>query len=70
MTSGSIDPRTRELILELIRVEPRRPTEILDSLMIKQQTLPQVRDALAMLLDTGVIEMGPDRRLHVAEAAA
>jgi hypothetical protein len=70
MTSASMDPRTRELILELIRVAPLRPTEILDSLMLKQQTPPQVRDTLAILLDTGVIEMGSDRRLHIAAVAA
>jgi len=66
----SIDHGTRELILELLRVEPRRPTEILENLTPKQQASAQVRDALAVLLDTGVIEMGADRRLHLAKAAA
>lgn len=70
MTSASIDPRTRELILDLIRVAPLRPTEVLNNLIEKQQTSFQVRDALAVLLDTGVIEMGADRRLHMAEVAA
>jgi hypothetical protein len=70
MTSASIDPRTRELILELIRQEPLRPTEILDNLMAEQLTLAQVQDTLAILLNTGVIEMGADRRLHVAQVAA
>lgn len=70
MTSASIDSRTRDLILELIRLKPLLPTEILESLVKEQQTPRQVQDALAILLDTGVIEMGVDRRLHLAQVAA
>lgn len=70
MTSASIDPRTRELIFDLIRTEPLRPSEVLRNLIAKQQTTTQVQDALAILLDTGEIEMGSDRRLHLAQVAA
>ncbi len=70
MTSASIDPRTRQLILQLIQDQPLRPSELLQNLLEKQLTPSAIQDALAILLDTGVIEMGPDRRLHLAQVAA
>lgn len=70
MTSGSIDPGTRALILELIRAESLRPTQVLERLLKKDQKLTQVQDALAVLLDSGTIEMDEDRHLHMAGIAA
>lgn len=69
MTPSSIDPLTRQLVLELLAKEPLRPTEVLAKLLPKL-TPAQIQNNLALLLDTGEIEMGPDRRLHVAKVAA
>ncbi len=70
MTYASIDARTRELILDLVRQEALQPTEILSKLMAKQLTFNQIQDALAILLDKGIIEMHSDRRLHISQVAA
>lgn len=70
MTAASIDPRAKQLILQVIQDESLRPTELVQNLLEKQLTPSAIQDALAVLLDTGVIEMGPDRRLHLAEVAA
>jgi hypothetical protein len=70
MTYASIDARTRELILDLVKEEALQPTEILTKLMAKQLTFNQIQDALAILLDKGIIEMHSDRRLHISQVAA
>jgi hypothetical protein len=70
MTSASINPGTRKLILELLQTQAQTPTDLLHSLLEKQLSPNEIQDTLALLLDTGVIEMGADRRLHPAEVAA
>jgi hypothetical protein len=70
MTYASIDTRTRELILELIGREALQPTEILSKLKEKELTFNQIQDALAILLDKGIIEMHSDRRLHISQVTA
>ena len=70
MTYASIDARTRELILDLVRQETLQPTEILSKLMAKQLTFNQIQDALAILLDKGILEMHSDRRVYIPQVAA
>jgi len=70
MTYASIDARTRDLILELIKQEALQPTEVLSRLVAKQLTFNQIQDALAILLDKGIIEMHSDRRLHISQVPA
>jgi hypothetical protein len=68
MTS-SVSSDTKNLVLDLVRTNSPRPSELLEQL---HDTLSyhDVQDALAVLLDSGQIEMGPDRRLHVPQVAA
>jgi len=70
MTYASIDARTRELVLNLVRQKALQPTEILSKLKEEQLTFNQIQDALAILLDKGIIEMHSDRRLHISQVPA
>ncbi len=70
MTSSSIDPRTKQLVLQLLQTQPLPLTELLGALRAQELSASTIQDALAILLDTGVIEMGPDRRLHLAQVVA
>ena len=70
MTPASIDPSTKQLVLDLLSNGPLRPTEVLEALLRNGLTPTHIQDDLALLLDTGEIEMQADRRLHVAGVAA
>ncbi len=70
MTAASIDPLAKQLILELLIDGPLLPTEMLEKLLAKQLTPTQIQDNLALLLDTGELEMGVDRRLHIVKVPA
>jgi hypothetical protein len=67
--SVTASPQAKDTILEIVRKQSPRPTELLELL---QATLSyrEVQDTLALLLDTGEIEMGSDRRLRVPQVAA
>jgi hypothetical protein len=72
MTPESIDPRAKDLVLQLLGEHEAGllPTEIFNRLTDQQLTPTQIQTALAILLDTGVIEMEVDRRLHIAQVVA
>jgi hypothetical protein len=66
MTSSS---RAKESVLDIVRTQSPRPTELLELLQVKL-SYREVQDTLALLLDTGEIEMGADRRLRVPQVTA
>jgi hypothetical protein len=69
MTYSSIDAPTRDLILELISREALQPTEVLSRLEAKS-SFNKIQDALAILLDQGIIEMNSERRLSMSQIPA
>jgi hypothetical protein len=69
MTS-SVSADIKNRLLDLVRTKSPRPTELLTLLLKNDVSYSDVQDALALLLDSGEIEMDADRRLHIPPAAA
>ena len=60
-------PDVIESVLERIRNESPRPTELLQ--LLPEFSYEEVQDALSELLESAEVELASDRRLHVKTKA-
>lgn len=57
----------RKLILQALRARAYRPTELLQQFQSVEVTESALKDELAELINTGVIELSPDRHIRLRE---
>ena len=64
-----VEREIRDRVLELVRRDSPRPTELLKTLE-SQMSYSDVQDVISELLDSGEVVLDSERRLHVKAESA